>query len=247
MNTNNLIENYLTENGFENLKDYEGKYMINREGKIWSIKSKKELSSTLGKGHLRIGLMTNGKQKQYRIEELLDIQYNGKINEHIHHVDLTEFEDLKDFEGLYKINIMGLLWSCIYTKIMKPTMSDDGYLKINLKANGVKFKKSIHRLLAIQYIPNPNDLSEIDHIDRIKLNNNLENLRWVDDYTNSRNRDCVINRQGSVYQDRRGDKIYWKASISINRKVKQKTSINEEVCREWLEEMLKQYPTNEEV
>jgi len=245
MNNRTQIENYITENGFEDLKDYEGKYMINRDGKIWSVKSQKELKSKIDKGYLRIGLMTNGKQKNYRISELLEIQYGNKINEYIHHTDLTNFEDLKDFEGLYKIDRNGDIWSCIYTKIMKPKLSEDGYLKIGLVKDGSTYKRSIHRLLAIQYIPNPNDLPEIDHIDRNKLNNDLENLRWANHYTNSRNRDCAINRKGSIYSWNRDDKIYWKGSISIEGKIRQKSSVDREVVEEWLNNLRDKYPTNE--
>jgi hypothetical protein len=246
MNNQTLIENYLNDNGFENLKDYEGKYMINREGKIWSVKSKKEISSRIDKGHLRIGLMTNGKQKQYRVNELLEIQFGNKINEYIHHTDLTDFEDLKEFEGLYKINRNGDIWSCVYNKMMKPFVCEDGYLKIGLKNDNSRFKRSIHRLLAIQYIPNPDNLPEIDHIDRNKSNNNLENLRWATHHTNVRNRDFCINRKGCIYQDVRKDgKVYWKASISVEGKVKQKSSVDREVVEEWLNDLRNEYTLNE--
>jgi hypothetical protein len=57
----------------------------------------------------------------------------------------------------------------------------------------VKRKHSIHRLLGLQYLENPDNLREIDHIDRNKLNNNLENLRWVSRQTNNQNRSwCLI-------------------------------------------------------
>ena len=53
-----------------------------------------------------------------------------------------------------------------------------GYLIITLHKNSKCRTASIHRLLAIQFIPNPNNLEEVNHIDDNKLNNNLINLEW---------------------------------------------------------------------
>lgn len=236
MNNQTLIDAYLNENGFEDLKDYEGKYKINREGKIWSVKSKKELSTSIDKGHKRIGLMMNGKQKQYRISELLEIQYGDKINEYIHHIDLTNFEDLKDFEGLYKINRNGDIWSCIYNKLMTPKINESGYLTLSLTNNGSRYKRFIHRLLAIQYVPNPNNLPETDHIDRNKLNNDLSNLRWCDRITNANNKNCSIanmteEQQQKRIEDIREYKRVWNEkknrAMGIQPKKKQEGSIYE--------------------
>ena len=94
-------------------------------------------------------------------------------------LERTGFECLKDYEGLYKINKQGEIWSCIYKKIMKPQISNDGYIKINLTKEGKGHKCHIARLLALQYIPNPDNSPTIDHIDRNKNNNELSNLRWA--------------------------------------------------------------------
>ena len=59
-----------------------------------------------------------------------------------------------------------------------------GYLIVTL--NGVKYY--YHRILAKHFIPNPDDLPEVDHIDRNKANNTLENLRWVRKSENLSNR-----------------------------------------------------------
>lgn len=96
------------------------------------------------------------------------------------------FEYIKGYENLYKINKKGEIWSCHYSKIMKPQI-DDGYHCVKLKKENKPFKGRVHRLLALQYIDNPNNHPEVDHIDRNRQNNNLENLRWVSRIENMNN------------------------------------------------------------
>jgi hypothetical protein len=50
---------------------------------------------------------------------------------------------------------------------------------VDLCKNGKVYKKSVHKIVAEAYIPNPNKLNEIDHIDDNKLNNNSNNLQWI--------------------------------------------------------------------
>ena len=49
----------------------------------------------------------------------------------------------------------------------------------------------VHRLIAMAWHPNPNELQQVDHIDNNPANNRPENLRWADNSLNSRNRDYV--------------------------------------------------------
>ena len=96
-------------------------------------------------------------------------------------------DELKDYEKLYKINKNGEIWSCYWEKYMIPTLHNTGYYVIEIAKDGIPKQTTIHRLLAIQYIPNPNNLPMVDHIDRNKTNNSLENLRWVSSRTNNLN------------------------------------------------------------
>jgi hypothetical protein len=107
------------------------------------------------------------------------------------HNDKYEYQDLKGYEGLYKINQYGI-WSCWYEKLMVLQL-EDGYLRINL-TNSIKKNNNcrFHRLLALQYIPNPDNLPEVDHIDRDKLNNSIDNLRWVDRVINANNKETSL-------------------------------------------------------
>ena len=63
-----------------------------------------------------------------------------------------------------------------------------GYVQLNLNTPNGFVTRHKHRLIAQQFIPNPDNLSEVDHIDRNKLNNSLSNLRWVSRSDNLRNR-----------------------------------------------------------
>lgn len=64
-------------------------------------------------------------------------------------------------------------------------------VNISLKENGRTVKQIrvyVHRLVAETLVDNPHNYSEVDHIDRDKLNNRVDNLRWCDRLTNCRNR-----------------------------------------------------------
>ena len=71
----------------------------------------------------------------------------------------------------------------------KGNINHDGYYRTGLTNESCKDKKYyIHRLVAEHYIPNPNNLPEVDHIDRNTINNDVSNLRWADRTTQNRNK-----------------------------------------------------------
>ena len=62
-----------------------------------------------------------------------------------------------------------------------------GYPHVDVSKDGVKKTFQIHRLVATHYIPNPDNLPQVDHINRIRSDNRIENLRWVTRSENQQN------------------------------------------------------------
>lgn len=106
------------------------------------------------------------------------------------------WKDIEGYEGLYQVSNYGNVKSMertIYKRkcktIMKtPSLSGKGYLKTSLCKNGKIKYAFIHRLVAQAFIPNPENKPTVDHIDRNKLNNNVNNLRWATYTEQIRNR-----------------------------------------------------------
>lgn len=68
--------------------------------------------------------------------------------------------------------------------VKKPWLGKNGYLYVDLHENGKAHKIALHRLLAVQYIPNPDNKRTVNHKDGIKTHNELENLEWATDSEN---------------------------------------------------------------
>lgn len=121
-------------------------------------------------------------------------------------MELEGYEPLKDFETLYLINKKGNIWSLIKNKLRKSNPRI--YEQISLRKDKKYYYTTIHRLLGIQYILNPDNLPEIDHIDRNPLNNTLENLRWSSKIDNMRNKATHIGEENWKEHKKKYDKEY---------------------------------------
>ena len=64
-------------------------------------------------------------------------------------------------------------------KKRKTKIHKQGYIRITLTINGKQYTPLLHRLVAETYLPNPNNLREVDHLDFNKQNNHYSNLEWV--------------------------------------------------------------------
>ena len=138
-----------------------------------------------------------------------------------------EFYPIKNYEENYLINKNGDIKSIKYNIIMK-CRTDTDYLRIALRKDGIQNKYLLHRLLAIQFIPNPNDYPLVDHKDLNPLNNDLSNLRWITHSGNIRNRTFIntSSKYRGVCWDKRNKK--WNAAIRIDGKPKHLGSFSNE-------------------
>lgn len=70
-------------------------------------------------------------------------------------------------------------------RILKPKVDKDGYYRVVLYKNNNRKEYSIHRLVAMTFIQNKDNLPQVNHIDGNKKNNNIDNLEWCDNFRNS--------------------------------------------------------------
>lgn len=97
-------------------------------------------------------------------------------------MDKEEWKDIVGYESLYKISSKGVVKKFYRngkTRILVNQKDAHGYLVVKLHKFGITFQTSIHRLVALHFIPNPNKKHEVNHINGIKTDLSLQNLEWV--------------------------------------------------------------------
>lgn len=122
-----------------------------------------------------------------------------------------KWADVKGLEGFYEVSTSGEIRSIRSGKIIKPGKIN-GYLQISMSANGKKYSRYVHRVVAEAFIGPIYD--QVDHIDGNKSNNKLKNLRLCTRREN----------QNFHYKSKYPGAVYfkvarkWRAFISINNK-----------------------------
>ena len=119
------------------------------------------------------------------------------------------WKDVPNFEGIYQVSNLGNVKSlsrCIIhrgnvshinEKIMKPFINRGGYKCIKLSKNQKYYPIKVHRLVALAFIPNPNNYEFVNHKDENKQNNIVSNLEW-----------CT-----KKYNNEYGSKALWKRKV----------------------------------
>lgn len=95
------------------------------------------------------------------------------------------WKDIEGYEGLYQVSNEGRVKSVRRNVILTPSSNGIGYLHVVLSIDGKQKTFYVHRLVAEAFIPNLDNLPEINHKDENKANNSTENLEWCHHKYNS--------------------------------------------------------------
>jgi len=123
----------------------------------------------------------------------------------------------------YLIYEDGRVFSKKSNRFIKSRIDTKGYPSVETNENGNRKLHRVHRLIAIHYIPNPENKPYVDHINRDKTDNRIENLRWVNRSENEQNKGKQKNNtSGHKYISYHKSQKRWIYSKRTNGKTKRK-------------------------
>lgn len=96
------------------------------------------------------------------------------------------WKPVSGYENLYEVSNKGRVRGILRGTMLKPFVSKFGYEIVSLSKDGKAKKFQVHRLVATEFVSNPDELPVVDHIDGDKRNNSSDNLEWCTAQENTR-------------------------------------------------------------
>lgn len=188
------------------IKDFPN-YEVSTEGRIRNIKTRKLLKISEKNNKSQLILSNSGKTHMKSVAQIVlktftktpyvkgnaihlngnpydntlsNIEYKNDEREN----PRIQFFPIPDFPS-YLINKRGDILNKNTKNILRPTVKKNGYLQVILCEKTGHHHLLVHRLVALTFIKNPNNLPFVNHINGIKLDNRVKNLEWVSAQKNS--------------------------------------------------------------
>ena len=112
----------------------------------------------------------------------------------------------------YEVSDLGNIKSCWSSTLRKYSIHEHGYRSVRLSRAGGKPKNFyVHRLVAQAFVPNPDNLPEVDHDDTNPANNAATNLRWC---THKQNLAWAVERNGKHWRTGKQNQSIWTAYVA---------------------------------
>lgn len=156
--------------------------------------------------------MLGSPERFYSFKSIVLFQFT---TETMNKINGEKFYRVKGFED-YLISKSGKIYSSMTKKFLKYEITKQGYCKVKLNDRriGRFIGYTVHRLVALQFIPNPKNLPQINHKDGNKLNNSVYNLEWCTSEYNIRH--AKENRLYKIEEDNPTAKLTREEVIKIH-------------------------------
>lgn len=140
------------------------------------------------------------------------------------------WKSITNYNGYYEVSNKGRIKSLNRTifhprgnlnlkeSILKYSKNKNGYHQVVLQKNGDKKSFKIHRLVAIEFVNNPNNLEEVNHKDNDKSNNQDDNIEWTTTRENTCHRSIQSNNGKPIGVSWDKTRNKWSSSIRIGKK-----------------------------
>lgn len=142
------------------------------------------------------------------------------------------FKDIENYSG-YEVSTLGRVRNKITGVFLKPYFNSRGYFYVSLSQQGLVKKFSVHLLVTRAFLENTENKRYVDHINQVKTDNRLENLRYATNSENMMNRGAQSNNKSTGIKGITVDKKAFCAHICKDGKTITKNFKNLDDAVEW--------------